>query len=162
MLSKRTRRELAAMAIAAAATLACSATAFACVVYKGAFTVRQGTTDATNIGANTYMALCSDGGPIAIDRLSSSKVTVETDPFGGDPSCPASQLSAGSYTIRLAGLLVTDCMAEWTLTGASHLVDSSGHGRTELDPLVFAPGDNSVCVINDDLYGGMEMSLVVL
>ncbi len=149
------------MVAAVGAMLALSTTAFACVAYRGSFSVSQGTTGATNVGDNTHHGLCSDKGPVAVDIASFNKVVLKTEPFAGDPTCPASQLSEGTYTINIGGGYLTPVCMNGMARG-SHVVDSSGRGQSEVEAVLFAPGEISVCVINLDLYGGMEMSLVVL
>ncbi|MGH9151942.1 MAG: hypothetical protein ACRD03_06025 [Acidimicrobiales bacterium] len=159
-MTSKGRGGLAAMA-AAGAAFVLSVPAFACVAYKGSLGVSQGTTGATNVGDDTHHGLCKDEGPVAIDLLSSNKVVLETAPYAGDPNCPASQLSEGTYSVRIGGGYLTSACMNGMPRG-SHVVDGSGYGYSELDALLLAPGDISVCLVNLELDGGMEMRLDVL
>ncbi len=156
-LTGRTRRRTTFVFTVIAGILMIASTAWACTVYKGKFTLTQGTTSLTNYGNNSGMDFC----PKTTEKtmtLSSSTFTLEASPTTNDTSILAScrsQLSddtdSSAYQIKTevatAQGAINDCMNGPVMNGGGNVTVSSGStGPVSLNGSDLPVGHTAICI----------------
>lgn len=157
-LTGRTRRRTTFVFTVIAGILMIASTAFACTVFKGKFTLTQGTTSLTNYGNNSSMDFCPQTTEKTMTLSRSSTFTLEASPTTNDTSILAtcrSQLSddtdSSAYQIKTevatAQGTINDCMDGTVMNGGNNVTVSSGStGPVSLNGSDLPVGDTAICI----------------